>query len=64
MNLVWDEREARKLDEMWKKGYDIEVIAETLERDCDEVAILIIDRARKGKIKARETGVFGKDKPA
>ncbi len=37
----------------------LEDIAEAVNRDCDEVAILLIDLARDGKIQRRRLGIYG-----
>jgi hypothetical protein len=43
----------------WNSGYHISEIAEKVNRIIDEVAILIMDLVRKGKIEERKGGVFG-----
>jgi len=59
LDFVWDEREVHEIEHMWSKGLSIHDIARSFGRDPDEVAILIVDRARQGKIKPRKGGVFG-----
>lgn len=60
INFVWRESEISKVEKLWREGYDIRVIAEIVKRDCDEVALLLFDRARQRKIYPRSTGIFGK----
>lgn len=59
MDFVWSRTEVFQFDQAWKRGESITEIADSLDRDCDEVALLAIDRGRKGHIKARPGGVFG-----
>ena len=44
---------------MWSSGVSIYDMARSFNRDPDEVVVLIIDRARQGKIKPRKGGVLG-----
>ena len=48
-----------KVRKMWQTGAHIEDIAEAVDRDCDEVAVLLIDLARDGKIQRRRLGIYG-----
>ncbi|OYD58447.1 hypothetical protein CGZ90_00670 [Fictibacillus aquaticus] len=57
MNLRFAAYEVKFLDKMWKAGWSLKVIAERLNRDPDEMAVLLICRARKGKVKPRESGI-------
>lgn len=54
MNMVWCESEVVQFERMWNDGWDIEVIANALDRDPDEVIVLVIDRARNGHIRSRK----------
>jgi len=63
MDFTWDERDAVEFDRMWEEGLCIKDIARAFDRDVDEVAILVIDRKRKGKIHDRPGGVLGKRMP-
>ncbi|WDL97817.1 helix-turn-helix domain-containing protein [Alicyclobacillus sp. ALC3] len=60
MDLVWSVADVRKFDAAWRDDVPLAEIAEVLGRDADEVAILAIDRARRGRIQPRAGGVFGK----
>jgi len=54
----WDWWEVEMVQTLWKKEVSIWRIAERVYRDPDEVVVLVIDRARKGKIKERERGLL------
>ncbi len=58
-DFTWYPHEVTDIIRMWEKGRHISDIAEAVDRDTDEVAVLIIDLARKGKIGYRENGVYG-----
>jgi hypothetical protein len=45
--------------QLWRKGLHIADIAEKIKRDIDEVAILIMDLARRDVIEPRKNGVAG-----
>jgi hypothetical protein len=64
MNFVWDEREVLEFDHMWNEGLSIPDIARAFGRDPDEVAVLTIDRARRGHISKRAGGALGRRMPA
>jgi len=51
--------EIKKLGKLWKEGKSLEEMAKELNWDMDEVAIAIIDRKRKGKIRNRKGGYNG-----
>jgi hypothetical protein len=59
LDFTWNRQEVREFDELWNAGYSLEYIAEHFDRDVDEVAILAMDLAIKGKIGRRPGGVFG-----
>ena len=52
-------RSLSNVRKMWQAGAHIEDIAEAVDRDCDEVAVLLIDLARRGKIQRRRLGIYG-----
>lgn len=60
LDFIWREQDVAKVERLWREGYDIRFIANAVRRKVDEVAILIMDRARCGVLKLRPTGVFGK----
>ncbi|MNX81011.1 hypothetical protein D3C86_1126860 [compost metagenome] len=59
LDFTWGTEEAKTFDAMWEAGASVREIAKALGRDVDEVAILTIDRSRKGKIKPRQGGAMG-----
>ena len=59
LNFTWNEKQIEDAIYYWNKGYHIDYISDRVERNIDEVAILIMDLRRKGKIKERIGGVFG-----
>lgn len=56
----WTLNEIKSFESMWNDGIPVDTIASVLERDPDEVVILVIDRARKRKIKPRKEGLIVK----
>jgi len=59
LDFSWYPGEVEKIKKLWAYGLHIAKIAEMLERDVDEVAVLIMDLARKNKIRRRKNGVLG-----
>lgn len=59
LNFTWRGNEVIQFEEMWGKGEDIQVIANEMKRDPDELIILAIDRARLGRIIQRPGGLLG-----
>lgn len=57
LDLVFDESEVIRLQEMWKGGKNIIEIAVEMGRHQLEVAALIMDQADKNKIKSRPMGL-------
>ncbi len=57
LDLVFDESEVIRLQEMWKEGKNIIEIAVEMGRHQLEVAALIMDQADKNKIKPRPMGL-------
>lgn len=60
LNFIWDERDVLQFQNMWDEGVSIFEIAQTFQRDVDEIVLLAIDRGRKGYIQKRDGGVYGK----
>lgn len=61
LNFGFSQEELKIFRSMWKAGESVFVIAEELERDSDEIAVLVMDQARKGRIKQRPGGLYGND---
>lgn len=59
LDFIWDIRQVLELDEMWRRGFSLQYMAEYFNRDPDEVAILLMDRLRRGRIRPRKGGIFG-----
>ncbi|MDV5069292.1 helix-turn-helix domain-containing protein [Bacillus sp. W1] len=57
LDLVFDESEVIRLQEMWKENKGILEIAKELGRHQLEIAALIMDQADKNKIKSRPMGL-------
>jgi hypothetical protein len=56
----WYPDEITRFIKMWNAGHCITKIAAEFKRDVDEVALLIIDRKRKGRIEDRPGGAYGR----
>lgn len=59
LDFTWLPSEIALVKMMWDFDYHIADIAAKVKRDQDEVAVLIMHLARKGKIEKRKTGVLG-----
>ncbi|MCS1351176.1 helix-turn-helix domain-containing protein [Mechercharimyces sp. CAU 1602] len=59
LDFVWDEAEVPQVVEMWRDGQSLHDIAKTLDRDPDEVTLLVMDLARQGRISRRKRGARG-----
>lgn len=55
----WEMADVHSVDNMWTKGWSIYRIAHELNRDPDEVLMLLMDRLRKNKIQDRSGGLAG-----
>lgn len=59
LDFSWFPSEVEQVQQLWQAGEHIADIAQQLRRDEDEVAILIIDLARQGKVQERKNGAYG-----
>lgn len=59
VDFTWIPKEVGQFDEMWAKGDSIFHIATVFKRKPLEVALLMMDRELKGKIKPRPNGIWG-----
>lgn len=57
-NFVWSKTEVSEFSRLWKQGKTIHELCKHFGRCQVEIALLILDRADKGYIKARENGIF------
>lgn len=53
ISLDWYEEDVEEVDRLYTNGLTVKQIAKHFKRNIDDVAILIIDRAIKGKIKPK-----------
>lgn len=58
VNFDWNMKQVRSIEEMYRQGISIQDMAKKIKRTKLEVALLVIDRAEKGYIKAKEFGVM------
>lgn len=58
-DLVFSSDEVQTFREMWKKGIHVSDIAEAMDRDEIEVAVLALDQRASGRIKLRMGAAFG-----
>lgn len=61
LDFSWSWPKIVLVKKMWNEGYHIAEIAKEVNRIIDEVALLIIDLARKGKVEQRQGGIFGNE---
>lgn len=61
LDFAWFPAEVEKVQQLWQAGRHIADIAETIGRDPDEVALLLMDLARQDKLPGRKNGVIGGD---
>jgi hypothetical protein len=59
LDFTWDFAEKDKAIDLYNQGVHYADIATHFRRDGDEVALLLMDLLRKGKIKRREGGCYG-----
>ncbi len=59
LNFDWYVQDVATFDHMWVEGLSVDSIAEAFKRPVDEIAILVLDRARKGGIDIRAGGANG-----
>jgi hypothetical protein len=60
LNRKWYSDEITRFIKMWNAGDCITKISAELKRDVDEIALLIIDQKRKGRINDRAGGAYGR----
>ena len=59
LDFSWYPNEVEQVAQLWRDGLPVADIAEKMERDVDEVVILIMDLARRMMIGQRKNGVLG-----
>jgi hypothetical protein len=60
MNRNWYQDEITRFIKMWNAGDCITEVAAELKKEVDEVALLVIDQKRKGRIEDRPGGAYGR----
>ena len=60
VDFTWLPDKVVKVKSLWQSGADIKKIADVVDRDVDEVFLLLLDLARNKKIKTGENGIFGR----
>lgn len=60
LDFSWYEEEVDQVKEMWNDGSHIEKISDKVNREVDEVALLIIDLHRNKEVDIRDNGVYGR----
>lgn len=61
VNFLWNIRDVKQVEHWWNNGESIWSIGKKLNRDPDEVAILLMDMIRRNLISYREGGAWGSD---
>lgn len=59
LDFSWFHQEAALAQKMWEAGFHIADISEKIDRDQDEVALLVMHLSRQRKIAKRKMGVLG-----
>jgi hypothetical protein len=60
VDFIWDEDKVLEFDRLWDEGYHIKELRRMLSRrTLLDIAIIAIDRCRKGKIEPRKEGMEG-----
>lgn len=62
LDFTFDEDDLPDVIRKWEEGFNIWDMAEAMNRDPDEVAVLIMSLAREGKLDARPGGALGRRK--
>ena len=58
VNMVFSESEVYDFIAYWQNGHSVRRIADLLERNPLDIALLVMDRAEVGEIKQRPNGIF------
>jgi hypothetical protein len=59
LDFAWQNEDIETVKTMWQEGYGIEKISRKIQREVDEVFLLLLHLARQGEIKERPYGVWG-----
>lgn len=58
VNMVFTESEVYDFIAYWQNGHSVQRIADLLERNPLDIALLVMDRAEVGEIKQRPNGIL------
>jgi hypothetical protein len=58
LEFRWTMEQVKKIEQMWEEGLSWDYMADYFDRDKDEVAVILMCRARKGFINPRKQGIF------
>lgn len=58
-DFTWTQAEVYRAKNLWRNGDDLATMARKLKRPPAEVFLLLLDLADRGKIPARENGIYG-----
>jgi hypothetical protein len=61
LDFLLDLKEVEEIDFLWSEGRSIVDISKYYKRNQNEVFVLLLDRAIKGRIDGRSGGIFGHD---
>lgn len=62
LNFQWRVEEIDQVKKMWSDGVEFKEIIKILNRDGDEIFLLLLHLARRGRIKIREGYIWGIEK--
>ncbi|AQZ45587.1 hypothetical protein [Paenibacillus larvae] len=59
IDFMWTLTDIKRIKQMWEQGMSVDDMSQSVSRDPDEVAILIMELFRNGEIKDRPSGARG-----
>lgn len=59
IDFLWNEKDVEEFVRLWNNGVDVRKLKRRYRRNPDEVALLIFDLSRKGRIMPRANGLHG-----
>jgi len=59
LDFTWKEETIAKVQAMWAEGIGLKEISEKIKRRADEIFLLLMHLALKGKIKKRKGYIWG-----
>lgn len=61
VEFAWRKSDIQEVIKLWGYGIPLKKISERINRDLDEVFLLLLHLARNGTIKKRENFIWGND---